>query len=269
MRLYMMLCVVSTSGFHTPQNKARRRTRLNAEAQSPYEVLGVRTSAKPDEIRKAFREKAKSLHPDVVLAKSGTPETKAGDAAKKASDEIRKFLDELDAESTREDLEKDLCAAAATLATLGDDRRAELEAREARRNAATKAWQTVVDAHDVLSNEKSRSDVDRKASAEAVGNALGTLGDDRRAELEAREARRNAATKAWQTVVDAHDVLSNEKSRSDVDRKASAEAVGNALGTLGGVAFIGLQNMGKMAAGAVGAAVEAGASAVEASKDDS
>ena len=114
-------------------------------------------------------------------------------------------MDELDAESTREDLEKDLCAAAATLATLGDDRRAELEARE---------------------------------------------------------ARRNAATKAWQTVVDAHDVLSNEKSRSDVDRKASAEAVGNALGTLGGVAFIGLQNMGKMAAGAVGAAVEAGASAV-------
>ena len=98
---------------------------------------------------------------------------------------------------------------------------------------------------------------------------LATLGDDRRAELEAREARRNAATKAWQTVVDAHDVLSNEKSRSDVDRKASAEAVGNALGTLGGVAFIGLQNMGKMAAGAVGAAVEAGASAVEASKDDS
>ena len=64
-------------------------------------------------------------------------------------------------------------------------------------------------------------------------------------------------------------MLSNEKSRSDVDRKASAEAVGNALGTLGGVAFIGLQNMGKMAAGAVGAAVEAGASAVEASKDDS
>ena len=215
MRLYIMLCVVLTESFHTPQNTARRRTLLKAETEtkSPYEVLGVRTSAKPDEIRKAFREKAKSLHPDVVLAKSGTPETKAGDAAAKAAQEIRKFLDELDAESTREDLEKDLCAAAATLATLGDDRRAELEARE---------------------------------------------------------ARRNAATKAWQTIVDAHDVLSNEKSRSDVDRKASAEAVGNAIGTLGGVAFIGLQNMGKMAAGAVGAAVEAGTSAVsEASKDDS
>ena len=71
-------------------------------------------------------------------------------------------------------------------------------------------------------------------------------------------------------MVDAHDVLSNEKSRSDVDRKASAEAVGNALGTLGGVAFIGLQNMGKMAGSALGAAVEAGTSAVsEASKDDS
>ena len=121
-------------------------------------------------------------------------------------------MDELDAESTREDLEKDLCAAAATLATLGDDRRAELEARE---------------------------------------------------------ARRNAATTAWQTIVDAHDVLSNEKSRSDVDRKASAEAVGNAIGTIGGVAFIGLGNVAKMAAGAVGAAVEAGTSAVEASKDDS
>ena len=79
MRLYIMLCVVLTSGFHTPPNNARRRTRLQAETdtKSPYEVLGVRTSAKPDEIRKAFREKAKSLHPDVVLAKSGTPETKA------------------------------------------------------------------------------------------------------------------------------------------------------------------------------------------------
>ena len=214
MRLYIMLCVVLTESFRTPPNTARRRTLLKAETEtkSPYEVLGVRTSAKPDEIRKAFREKAKSLHPDVVLAKSGTPDTKAGDAAAKAATEIRKFLDELDAESTREDLEKDLCAAAATLATLGDDRRAELEARE---------------------------------------------------------ARRNAATTAWQTVVDAHDVLSNEKSRSDVDRKASAEAVGNALGTIGGVAFIGLGNVAKMAAGAVGAAVEAGTSAVEASKDDS
>ncbi len=157
MRLSILLCVVLTESFHTPQNTARRRTLLNSgnrDQKTPTEVLGVRTSAKPDEIRKAFREKAKSLHPDVVLAKSGTPETVAGDAAAKAANEIRKFLDELDAESTREDLEKDLCAAAATLATLGDDRRAELEAREARRNAATTAWQTIVDAHDVLSNEK-------------------------------------------------------------------------------------------------------------------
>ena len=98
MRLYLLLCVVLTSGFHTPQNTARRRTRLNAEAQSPYEVLGVRTSAKPDEIRKAFREKAKSLHPDVVLAKSGTPETRGRRCER--PHEIRKFLDELDAEST-------------------------------------------------------------------------------------------------------------------------------------------------------------------------
>ena len=56
MRLYMILCVVLTSGFHAPQNTARRRTRLRAETElSPYEVLGVRTSAKPDEIRKALR----------------------------------------------------------------------------------------------------------------------------------------------------------------------------------------------------------------------
>ena len=54
-----------------------------------------------------------------------------------------------------------------------------------------------------------------------------------------------------------------------LDSGCRQRTVGNAIGTLGGVAFIGLQNMGKMAAGAVGAAVEAGASAVEASKDDS
>ena len=73
MRLCALLCVVLTESFHTPQNTARRRTLLRAETEtkSPYEVLGVRTSAKPDEIRKAFREKAKSLHPDVVRTTSG------------------------------------------------------------------------------------------------------------------------------------------------------------------------------------------------------
>lgn len=183
MRLCALLCIfLTSSGFERPMPAPRQRQRRivrNAEAEkaaSPYEVLGLRTSATPDEIRKAFRAKAKTLHPDVVLAKSGTPATVAGDAAATAADEIRAFLDELDAEATRVDLEMDLCAAAATLATLGDDRRAELAAREARKAAASAAWQTIVDAHDILSNEKSRSDVDRKASAEAVGNALGTLG---------------------------------------------------------------------------------------------
>jgi hypothetical protein len=181
MRSCALLCVFLTSSGFERQTPAPRRRRIvrNAEAEkvaSPYEVLGLRTSANADEIRKAFRTKAKTLHPDVVLAKSGTPETVAGDAAATAADEIRAFLDELDAESTRVDLEMDLCAAAATLATLGDDRRAELAAREARKAVASAAWQTIVDAHDILSNEKSRSDVDRKASAEAVGNALGTLG---------------------------------------------------------------------------------------------
>ena len=65
----------------------------------------------------------------------------------------------------------------------------------------------------------------------------------------ARSATERHATKAWQTVVDAHDVLSNEKSRSDVDRKASAEGAVNEQQHIRRGGFIrALQNMGKMAA---------------------
>ena len=43
-------------------------------AQTPYEVLGVKSDAGPDDIRKAYRKLAKELHPDL---NPGKPEAEA------------------------------------------------------------------------------------------------------------------------------------------------------------------------------------------------
>ena len=65
--------------------------------------------------------------------------------------------------------------------------------------------------------------------------------------------------------MDAHDVLSM-KSRAPTSTRKACGGRGEPPLEMVGVAFIGLQNR-KMAAGAVGAAVEAGASAVGAWDD--
>ena len=207
----LVLLASSAAGWVAPRRAPRPPVAARSADRDFYADLGVKPSASAEEIKAAFRSKAKTLHPDVAER-----ETVAGEARKAVYADVEKarlLLAELDADADRDGLEKELCAVVADIAMRSEDRRDEL------------------------------------------------------AEI---DAKRKAAADAWQIVVDANEVLSDEKRRGDLDRKASAEALGDAIGTVGGVAFIGAVNVAKFGLGAVGAALKASADdgEKEKTKDD-
>lgn len=63
--------------------RGRRRRTESAAPTSPYDVLGCRPDATDAEVRKAYRDKAKKLHPDLLRAQ-GLPE----ELLQKANDQM-------------------------------------------------------------------------------------------------------------------------------------------------------------------------------------
>ena len=62
-----------------PRRAPRQRTNPLADA---YRTLGVKPSASDDEVKRAYREKAKSCHPD-VLRSQGASDRKVAEATEK------------------------------------------------------------------------------------------------------------------------------------------------------------------------------------------
>ena len=66
----------------------RASSSADSSGSDPYEILGVGRRASDEEVRKAYREKAKSLHPDILRAQ-GLPEELMG----RANEQMAKIND--------------------------------------------------------------------------------------------------------------------------------------------------------------------------------
>ena len=75
--------------FRGRRDESRRASSsADSSGSDPYEILGVGRRASDEEVRKAYREKAKSLHPDILRAQ-GLPEELMG----RANEQMAKIND--------------------------------------------------------------------------------------------------------------------------------------------------------------------------------
>lgn len=156
--------------------RARRRSATRLRERNYYEDLGVPSGSSAEMIKKAFRSAAKTLHPDQIMGTGGLARRAVASDVAGRVETVRALLDELEGGAMRDGLEEALVREAAAIADAGDARRAEKIAADRVRDEAAKRWQIIVDAHGVLSDQERKAAVDRKASAEALGDAIGTVG---------------------------------------------------------------------------------------------